>query len=59
MTNEQIAKIKETIAHLTPRAESGAQFADICFLATLLTQGPWFNGMTQDRAVQIFEAEYA
>lgn len=59
MTNEQIAQIKEKIAYLTPCAEAGAEFSDICFLATILTEGPWFNGMTQERALATFEAEYA
>jgi len=54
LTTQEIQTIKARIAQLQSKAESGEQHADICFLAGLLSNGPWFNGMTQDQALGIF-----
>jgi hypothetical protein len=54
LTNTEIQNIKNQIDALSRKAESGEQFAEICYLQNLLSSGPWFNGLTQEKAVSVF-----
>lgn len=54
LTTQEIQTINSRIAQLQLKADTGEQHADICFLAGLLSNGPWFNGMTQDKAISLF-----
>jgi hypothetical protein len=52
LTSSEINQIKNEISALTRKAESGEDFSKICLLETLITAGPWFNGVSQASAVE-------